>query len=149
MLKMQHPHDPRWHGRLHVLPQPTLAWSCGQNTCAWFSAKSSPEELLPRTSSNLTLSERNSVHIPQGPPAEWTTQDVLQKQLLNWTNTVTETHLKPNQRNPGTNHGIHTAETKAGHTSHSRPEQHCFPPLLDWSKCFAATSMTGETVFTV
>lgn len=26
---------------------PALAWSCGQNTHVWFSAKSTPEEHLP------------------------------------------------------------------------------------------------------
>lgn len=122
-----------------------LAWSCGQHNWAWFSANSTPAEHLP------VLLHLEGIHLmlPKTPQQSEPQGMYSSSTLLNWTNTVTETHFKPNQRNPGTNCGIHMAETKAGHTSHSRPEQHCFPPLLDWCKCSAATSMTGVTVFTV
>lgn len=41
---------------------PTLAWSCGQNTCAWFSAKSTPEEQL-----QSYFIWKESSYVPQGP----------------------------------------------------------------------------------
>lgn len=45
MLKMQHPCDPCWHGRICMFCfKSALAWSCGQDTSPMFS--STPEEHL-------------------------------------------------------------------------------------------------------
>lgn len=144
MLNMQPPHDPCWHSRISMFCfNPALAWSCGQDTGPMFS--SAPEEHLPV----LLHLKGIQLMFPKIPQQSEPQGMYSKRTLLNWTNTVTETHLKLNQRNPGTSRGIHVAETKAGHTSHSRPEQHCFPPLLDWSKCCAATSTTGVTAFSV
>ena len=77
-----------------------------------------------RASSNLTLSARNPAHIPQDHPAKWTKTwwgTYFKSRFLNRSNTATKTHPKPNQKNPGTNSVIHTAESEGGQVNRSRP----------------------------